>query len=221
LHLQDFHDILLIRYKLFMIAIAPMRFPSSRASLIAAIGTALLACSPAAALAAGDDPFANLDAHAAQALDDWKTPAMAISIVKDGRVVLARGYGVRKLGGNARVEADTVFPIASVTKAFNATALAMLVDEGRVQWTDPVIKHIPEFKLLDPWMTREVTLADCVTHRTTGSCHSAWKTPPRRQSRSPMRFPARRSGHSGDRSALQKRRSIMVIPHTTDTRSRE
>ena len=73
---------------------------------------------------------------------------------------------MRKLGGNARVDADTVFPIASITKAFNATALAMLVDEGRVQWTDPVIKHIPEFQLLDPWMTREVTLVDCLAHRT-------------------------------------------------------
>ena len=81
---------------------------------------------------------------------------MAISVVKDGRVIFARGYGVRKLGGNARVDADTVFPIASITKAFNATALAILVDEGRLQWTDPVIKHIPEFQLLDPWMTRAV-----------------------------------------------------------------
>ena len=143
-----------------------MRFLSSRASLIIAIARALLVCSPAAALAAGDDPFADFDAHASQALGDWKVPAVAISVVKDGRVVFARGYGVRKLGGNARVDADTVFPIASITKAFNATALAMLVDEGRLQWTDPVIKHIPEFQLLDPWMTREVTLVDCLAHRT-------------------------------------------------------
>src|SRR4029077_2851254 len=114
----------------------------------------------------GDDPFANFDAHALQALADWKTPAMAISVVKEGRVVFARGYGVRQLGGNARVDADTVFPIASITKAFNATALAMLVDEGRVRWTDPVLKHLPEFQLHDPWMTREVTLIDCLAHRT-------------------------------------------------------
>ena len=86
---------------------------------------------------------------------------------REGRArCLVRGYGVRKLGGNARADADTVFPIASVTKAFNATVLAMLVDEGRVQWTDPVIKHIPEFQLRDPWITREVTLADCLAHRT-------------------------------------------------------
>jgi CubicO group peptidase (beta-lactamase class C family) len=137
-----------------------MRFLSSRASLIIAIASVVLVCSPAAALAAGDDPFADFDAHASQALGDWTVPAVAISVVKDGRVVFARGYGVRKLGGNACVDADTVFPIASITKAFNATALAMLVDEGRVRWTDPVIKHIPEFQLHDPWMTREVTLAD-------------------------------------------------------------
>jgi CubicO group peptidase (beta-lactamase class C family) len=143
-----------------------MRFLSSRASLIIAIATALLVCSPAATFAAPDDPFADFDAHASQALGDWKVPAVAISVVKDGRVVFARGYGVRKLGGNARVDADTVFPIASITKAFNATALAMLVDEGRVRWTDPVLKHIPEFQLHDPWMTREVTLIDCLAHRT-------------------------------------------------------
>jgi CubicO group peptidase (beta-lactamase class C family) len=143
-----------------------MRSRSSRAILILAIATALLICSPGATFAAPDDPFANFDAHESQALDDWKVLAMAISVVKNGRVVFARGYGVRQLGGNARVDAGTVFPIASITKAFNATALAMLVDEGRVQWTDPVIKHIPEFRLLDPWMTREVTLIDCLAHRT-------------------------------------------------------
>jgi CubicO group peptidase (beta-lactamase class C family) len=105
-----------------------MRSRSSRAILILAVATALLICSPGATFAAPDDPFANFDAHALQALDDWKVPAMAISVVKNGRVVFARGYGVRQLGGNARVDAGTVFPIASITKAFNATALAMLVD---------------------------------------------------------------------------------------------
>jgi CubicO group peptidase (beta-lactamase class C family) len=101
---------------------------------------------PGATFAAPDDPFANFDAQISKALDDWKVPAMAISIVKNRRVVFARGYGVRQFGGNARVDAGTVFPIASITKAFNATALAILVDEGRVQWTDPVINHIPRLK---------------------------------------------------------------------------
>jgi hypothetical protein len=67
--------------------------------------------------AARDDPFGDLDAYAAEALRDWKTPAMALSVVKDGRVIFVRGYGVRKLCGGAAVDADSVFPIASITKA--------------------------------------------------------------------------------------------------------
>jgi CubicO group peptidase (beta-lactamase class C family) len=135
--------------------------------IIASASTLLLLLgSPAVATSEPDDPFANFDAQALQALDDWKNPGMAIAVVKDGRVVFARGYGVRKLGGKARVDADTVFPIASITKAFNATALAVLVEEGKVQWADPVIKHIPEFQLHDSWITREVTLLDCIVHRT-------------------------------------------------------
>ena len=117
--------------------------------------------------AATDDPFRDFDAYATAAMKDWHVPAMAVSVVKDGRVVLARGYGIRKMGTRAAVDADTVFPIASSTKAFNATALAILVDEGRLRWSDRVITHLPEFQLYDPWMTREVNIADLLApHRT-------------------------------------------------------
>jgi CubicO group peptidase (beta-lactamase class C family) len=119
-----------------------------------------------AAVAAADDPFRDFDAYATAAMKDWHAPAMAVSVVKDGRVVLARGYGIRKMGTRAAVDADTVFPIASSTKAFNATALAILVDEGRLRWTDRVVTHLPEFQLHDPWMTREVNIADLLAHRT-------------------------------------------------------
>jgi CubicO group peptidase (beta-lactamase class C family) len=114
----------------------------------------------------GADPFANIDTYAADALKDWNTPAMAISVVRDGRVVFARGYGVRKLGEDDAVDADTVFPIASITKSFNATALAMLVEDGKLSWLDSVAKHLPEFQLADPCMTREVRIADLLSHRT-------------------------------------------------------
>jgi CubicO group peptidase (beta-lactamase class C family) len=114
----------------------------------------------------GADPFADFDAYAADALKDWKTPAMAVSIVKNGRVVFARGYGVRKVGGSDPVDADTVFPIASITKSFNATAIAMLVEDGKLDWTDPVTKHLPDFQLRDPYMTRELQIADLLAHRT-------------------------------------------------------
>src|SRR5438270_9428087 len=78
---------------------APMRSASSRGVLILTAATTLFVGSPGATSAAPDDPFADFDAHASQALGDWKVPAMAIAVVKDGRVVFARGYGVRKLGG--------------------------------------------------------------------------------------------------------------------------
>jgi CubicO group peptidase (beta-lactamase class C family) len=104
--------------------------PLRRAGLFIAAFWILLLLRPGPASAAGDDPFGDFDPYAAETLRDRKTPAMALSVVKDGRVVFARGYGVRKLGGGAAVAADTVFPIASITKAFNATALAILVDEG-------------------------------------------------------------------------------------------
>jgi CubicO group peptidase (beta-lactamase class C family) len=141
--------------------------PPGRTGLfVVAAWVLLLPVRPGPATAAGDDPFGDFDAYAAAALGDWKAPAMALSVVKDGRVVFARGYGVRKLGSGAAVDADPVFPIASITKAFNATALAILVDEGRLRWTDTVVTHLPEFRLRDPWMTREVSVADLLSHRT-------------------------------------------------------
>lgn len=121
---------------------------------------------PKPAWTLGGEPFADFDAYAKAALKDWHTPGMAIAVVKDGRVVFARGYGVRKVGGHDAVDADTVFPIASITKVFNATALAMLVDEGRLDWSDPITKHLPAFQLRDPWLTRDVRIADFLSHRT-------------------------------------------------------
>jgi CubicO group peptidase (beta-lactamase class C family) len=86
-------------------------------------------------------------------------------VVKDGRVVYARGYGVRRMGAPERVTANTRFQIASNTKAFTTAALAMLVDEGRLRWDDRVIDHLPGFQLADPYVTRELTVRDLLTHR--------------------------------------------------------
>jgi CubicO group peptidase (beta-lactamase class C family) len=113
-----------------------------------------------------DDPLAGFDDYAKAALADWRTPGMAIAIVKDGKAVLARGYGIRRVGENDPVDEQTVFPIASVTKVFTATCLAQLVEEGRLQWSDPVVKHLPEFKLSDPYLTKNVQIADLLSHRT-------------------------------------------------------
>lgn len=116
--------------------------------------------------AARHEPFADFDNYADAALADWKTPGMAIAVVKGDAVVFARGYGVRSLQSTSPVNENTVFPIASITKLFNATALAMLLDEGRFKWDDPVVKYVPEFQLHDAMLTREVSVADLLSHRT-------------------------------------------------------
>ena len=95
----------------------------------------------------------------------YAVPGIAVGIVKDGKLVFAKGYGVRELGRPGKVDADTLFGIASNTKAFTTAALAILVDEGKVHWDDRVIDHLPEFRLYDPYVTREFTIRDLVTHR--------------------------------------------------------
>jgi CubicO group peptidase (beta-lactamase class C family) len=119
--------------------------------------------SPLPAPAQGVPP--DLDATVARGLSVFETPGAAVAIVKDGRVVLAKGYGLRRLGGTARVDQRTLFQIASNTKAFTTAALAMLVDEGKLGWDDPVTSHLPWFQLADPYVTRELTVRDLITHR--------------------------------------------------------
>jgi CubicO group peptidase (beta-lactamase class C family) len=111
------------------------------------------------------DPAQALDAYTAKAVRDWQVPGLAIAVVKDGRVAFAKGYGVRELGRPATVDTQTMFAIGSTTKAMTAAALAMLVDEGKVRWDDPVTRHIPTFQTADPYATREMTIRDLLTHR--------------------------------------------------------
>src|SRR6478672_13674668 len=107
----------------------------------------------------------DFDAYVARVLQTFKVPGAAVAIVKDGRVVLARGYGVKKLGAPGPVTASTRFGIASNTKLFTATALAILVDEGKINWDTPVIRYLPSFAMYDPWVTREITVRDLLVHR--------------------------------------------------------
>lgn len=134
-----------------------------RAACVALVG-ALCVVLPALAKEAAK-PLAALDAQAARAMKEFDVPGMAIAVVKDGRVVHAKGYGVRKLGEPGAVDADTLFGIASNTKAFTCAAISILAEESRLDWDDPVTKHLAEFQMYDPWVTREVTLRDLVTHR--------------------------------------------------------
>lgn len=114
---------------------------------------------------AGAQP-ADLDAWVARARRQFDVPGIAVGIVQDGRLVFAKGYGVRSLARPGDVDAHTLFGIASNTKAFTAAAIAILVDEGRVSWDDPVRKYLPQFQLADGYVTREVTLRDLLSHRT-------------------------------------------------------
>lgn len=90
---------------------------------------------------------------------------MAIAIVKDDKVTFAKGYGTRELGKDAPVNDNTVFAIASNSKAFTTASLAILVDEKKLAWDDKVSKYLPDFQLYDPWVTSELTIRDLVTHR--------------------------------------------------------
>lgn len=108
---------------------------------------------------------ADLDRFVEATMKQFEVPGVAVAIVKDGKVVAAKGYGVKKLGEPGTVGARTRFGIASNTKAFTATALGILVEEGKVEWDAPVIRYLPDFALYDPYVTRELTVRDLLVHR--------------------------------------------------------
>ena len=110
-------------------------------------------------------PPADLDAWVSRSMKEFEVPGISVAIVKDGKVVLARGYGVRKLGDQKPVDEHTLFGIGSNTKAFTTAALAMLVDEGKLSWDDPVYQRLPGFQMYDPYVSHEMTIRDLLTHR--------------------------------------------------------
>ncbi len=112
-----------------------------------------------------DDKLKEIDAYAQKVMADWDQPGMAIAIVKDDKVVFARGYGVRELGKPDKVDENTLFAIASNSKAFTTAALAILVDEKKLNWNDKVTKYLPDFKMPDDYVTNEMTIRDIVSHR--------------------------------------------------------
>src|SRR6201993_4884980 len=91
----------------------------------------------------------SLDIYINRALTNWRIPGAAVCIVKDNKVVLMKGYGIKELGLNNKVDENTLFMIGSNTKAFTATALAMLQTQGKLSLDDKVTKYLPEFKLED------------------------------------------------------------------------
>ncbi|MFC7668122.1 serine hydrolase domain-containing protein [Hymenobacter humi] len=108
---------------------------------------------------------AAVDAVVARTLKAFNVPGIAVAVVKDGQVVMSKGYGVSSLTTKTPVDANTLFGIASNTKAFTTAALGLLVEAGKLRWDDKVTDYIPEFKMYDPYVTAEFTVRDLLTHR--------------------------------------------------------
>src|SRR5579862_6995433 len=106
-----------------------------------------------------------IDSVAERARKAFNVPGIAVAVIKDGNIIHSKGYGVRSLNTNLPVDENTLFGIASNSKAFTAFALGLLVDEGKLSWDDKVRKWIPEFKLYTPYVTEEFTIRDLLTHR--------------------------------------------------------
>ena len=116
-------------------------------------------------LCAQTGPPPDFDAYIARVLSTFDVPGLAVAIVKDGKVALVKGYGVRKLGVSTPVDDHTLFAIGSNTKAFTAAALATLVDDGKIAWDDRVWERMPGFRMYDPYVSEEMTIRDLLTHR--------------------------------------------------------
>jgi CubicO group peptidase (beta-lactamase class C family) len=125
--------------------------------------TALALVMAAASAAAAPPP--GFEQRVEQLRKEFGVPGVTIAIVEDGKVTLAHGWGVRDITTNQPVDADTIFFTGSTGKAFTNAALATLVDEGKIKWDDRVIDHMPDFRMWDPWVTREMTIRDLLVHR--------------------------------------------------------
>ena len=125
----------------------------------------LLALLLVASLPAWAAPPAKFEARVEAVRKAAEVPGMAIAIVENGKVTLARGFGVRKLGSPEKVDGDTIFMTGSTGKAMTTAALATLVEAGKLHWDDRVADLIPGFQMYDPWVTREMTVRDLLVHR--------------------------------------------------------
>jgi CubicO group peptidase (beta-lactamase class C family) len=125
----------------------------------------LLTWSISAQTAAPSAPLTDLDTYVSTTMKTFDVPGVSVAIVKDGKIVVAKGYGLRKLGDPTAVDEHTMFGIGSNTKAFTSAALATLVDAGKLSWDDPVYQRLPGFVMYDPYVSHEMTIRDLVTHR--------------------------------------------------------
>jgi len=142
---------------------------SSIAGVTLVLG-AILACTPAAARtplkpADVEALVPQIESTIQASMQAWEVPGLAVGIVADDQLVYAKGFGVREYGSNEAVDAETVFQIGSATKAFLGVTEAILVDRGKLAWTDKVVDYYPEFRLADPWVTQQFEIGDLLAQR--------------------------------------------------------
>ena len=122
-----------------------------------------------------DQKIKEFDAYVENGRKQWEVPGLAVAVVKDGKVIFKKGYGVRELGKPDGVNTETLFSIGSTTKAMTAACMGMLVDEGKVKWDDLVITYLPEYQLYDPFVTRELRIRDLFIHNSgVGNADFVW-----------------------------------------------
>jgi CubicO group peptidase (beta-lactamase class C family) len=125
----------------------------------------LLNLPTAAAVRAQNADWPVFEIYVNKILADWQAPGAVVAVVKDDKIIYAKGFGAKEIGKEDKISERTIFGVASNTKAFTATAVAILVDEGKLSWDDKVIKHLPDFRLADECATREITIRDLLSHR--------------------------------------------------------
>ncbi|WP_337172161.1 alpha/beta fold hydrolase [Gemmatimonas aurantiaca] len=135
------------------------------ASIVPAAFPMALAVAPTALGAQSREPFPGLDAYVNKALESMKVPGLGLAIVRNDSVIYVKGYGVRDVNTKAPVEERTIFAIGSSSKAFTSASIAMLVDEKKVDLDAPVTRYIPSFQMYDPYVSRELTVRDLLSHR--------------------------------------------------------
>jgi CubicO group peptidase (beta-lactamase class C family) len=115
----------------------------------------------------GQKPFDQhaVDRYLAQMVETWDVPSMAVGVVKDGQLIFTKSYGTKEVGKNEIPNSETLYAIASNSKAFTSALIALLVQEGKINWDDKVQKYLPYFQIYDPYLSTQVTIRDLLCHR--------------------------------------------------------
>ena len=125
----------------------------------------VLFCLGLAGVVYGEEPLEGFESFIEQAMNDYQVPGAAVAVVHNDKVIFLKGFGVREIGKPAKIDPDTLFMLASVSKTFTAGLVGTYVADGSIEWDDPVVNHLPEMVLYDEYATRHVTFRDFLAHR--------------------------------------------------------